>query len=136
MTSYWRLAAIVMPLLTAVSPGAQAFERSGSTLYTGVFHLAPGQVAQLSVGHLGGPGIAPELRERLGKSPIRSSKAPGSGHGAGMLIAHAAIERFGGSVAISPRRSGGTCVRIELPGIRLNTEREEADSGRKRIASR
>jgi two-component system sensor histidine kinase RegB len=83
-----------------------------------------------------GPGIAPELRERLGKSPIRSSKAPGSGHGAGMLIAHAAIERFGGSVAISPRRSGGTCVRIELPGIRLNTEREEADSGRKRIASR
>jgi two-component system, sensor histidine kinase RegB len=79
-----------------------------------------------------GPGIAPELREQLGKGPI-SSKA---GHGAGILIAHAAIERFGGSVAISPRRGGGTCVRIELPGIRLNTEREEADSGRKRIASR
>jgi two-component system sensor histidine kinase RegB len=83
-----------------------------------------------------GPGIAPELRERLGKSPIASSKAPGSGHGAGILIAHAAIERFGGSVAISPRRSGGTCVHIELPGIRLNTEREEAHPGRKRIASR
>jgi hypothetical protein len=59
MTSHWRLAAIVMPLLTAVAPGVQAFERSGSTLYTGVFHLASGQVAQLNVGHLGGPDTAP-----------------------------------------------------------------------------
>lgn len=53
-------------------------------------------------------------------------KGPGSGHGAGILIAQAAIERFGGTVAISDRRSGGTCVRIELPGFRLGS----ADSRR------
>ena len=61
-----------------------------------------------------GPGIAPELRERLGKSLV-ASKGPRKGHGAGVLIAQAAIERLGGRVAISDRRSGGTCVRIELP---------------------
>jgi two-component system sensor histidine kinase RegB len=79
-----------------------------------------------------GPGIADELRRRLGKGLV-SSKAPGSGHGTGILIAQAAVERFGGSVAISGRRSGGTCVRIELPGYRMNKERQDADA-RERIA--
>jgi two-component system, sensor histidine kinase RegB len=81
-----------------------------------------------------GPGIAPELRQRLGKSPI-TTKASGAGHGAGILIAQAAIERFGGTVAISERRSGGTCVRIELPGFRLSGERDE-DCARPRTAGR
>jgi signal transduction histidine kinase len=62
-----------------------------------------------------GPGIAPD--------------------GAGILIAQAAIERFGGTVAISERRSGGTCVRIELPGFRLSGERDE-DCARPRAAGR
>ena len=64
-----------------------------------------------------GPGIAPELRERLGKALV-TTKGPERGHGAGVLIAQAAIERLGGSVAISDRRSGGTCVRVELPAFR------------------
>jgi two-component system sensor histidine kinase RegB len=66
-----------------------------------------------------GPGIAPELRHKLGKD-IVTTKA--TGHGAGILIAQAAIERLGGSVALSERRSGGTCVRVELPGFRLSGE--------------
>jgi two-component system sensor histidine kinase RegB len=70
-----------------------------------------------------GPGIAPELRQKLGKDLV-TTKAPG--HGAGILIAQAAIERLGGSVAISERRSGGTCVRIELPGLRLSGESRRA----------
>ena len=82
-----------------------------------------------------GPGIAPELRQRLGKGLV-SSKSPGAGSGTGILIAQAAIERLGGSVTISERRSGGTCVRIELPGFRLSREKENADSRRERIASR
>ena len=70
-----------------------------------------------------GPGIAPELRQRLGKD-IVTTKA--TGHGAGILIAQAAIERLGGSVALSERRSGGTCVRVELPGFRLSAETRSA----------
>ena len=81
-----------------------------------------------------GPGIAPELRQKLGKSLV-TAKASGSGHGAGILIAQAAIERFGGTVAISDRRSGGTCVRIELPGFRLSGERDE-ECSRPRTAGR
>ena len=70
-----------------------------------------------------GPGISPELRQRLGKDVVTTKAA---GHGAGILIAQAAIERLGGSVAISARRSGGTCVRIELPGFRLSRETRSA----------
>lgn len=70
-----------------------------------------------------GPGIAPELRRKLGKDLVTTKAA---GHGAGILIAQAAIERLGGSVAISERRSGGTCVRIELPGFRLGSESRRA----------
>jgi two-component system sensor histidine kinase RegB len=70
-----------------------------------------------------GPGIAPELRQKLGKGIVTTKAA---GHGAGILIAQAAIERLGGSVAISERRSGGTCVRIELPGFRLGSESRRA----------
>ena len=70
-----------------------------------------------------GPGIAPELRQKLGKD-IVTTKA--TGHGAGILIAQAAIERLGGSVALSERRSGGTCVRVELPGFRLGAETRSA----------
>lgn len=70
-----------------------------------------------------GPGIAPELRQKLGKD-IVTTKA--TGHGAGILIAQAAIERLGGSVALSERRSGGTCVRVELPGFRLEGESQRA----------
>jgi two-component system sensor histidine kinase RegB len=70
-----------------------------------------------------GPGIAPELRQRLGKDVVTTKAA---GHGAGILIAQTAIERLGGSVAISERRSGGTCVRIELPGVRLESDTRRA----------
>jgi len=70
-----------------------------------------------------GPGIAPELRQKLGTAVVTTKAA---GHGAGILIAQAAIERLGGSVAISQRRSGGTCVRIELPGFRLGSESRRA----------
>jgi len=70
-----------------------------------------------------GPGIAPELRQKLGKDVVTTKAA---GHGAGILIAQAAIERLGGSVAISERRSGGTCVRIELAGFRLDSESRRA----------
>jgi two-component system sensor histidine kinase RegB len=70
-----------------------------------------------------GPGIAPELRQRLGKDVVTTKAA---GHGAGILIAQAAIERLGGTVALSERRSGGTCVRIELPGFRLSSETRRA----------
>jgi two-component system sensor histidine kinase RegB len=70
-----------------------------------------------------GPGIAPELQQKLGKDIVTTKT---KGHGAGVLIAQAAIERLGGSVALSARHGGGTCVRIELPGFRPGSETRRA----------
>ncbi|HEX9182280.1 MAG TPA: HAMP domain-containing sensor histidine kinase, partial [Burkholderiales bacterium] len=80
------------------------------------------EVVELRVGAAGGmlvidildrgPGISPQLRERLGRGPVGSR--PG-GHGLGLLIANSAIERLGGSVQLSDRDGGGTCARVELP---------------------
>ncbi len=53
------LAAAAATLLAASDQKANAFERVGSTLYSGVFHLAPGQVAQVTIGNLGGPDTLP-----------------------------------------------------------------------------
>jgi two-component system sensor histidine kinase RegB len=70
-----------------------------------------------------GPGVSPLLRERIGRRPI-STKPPGQGSGAGVLIAQAVIGRFGGTVQIVDRTGGGTRVRIELPTSRSNQEKD------------
>jgi two-component system sensor histidine kinase RegB len=72
-----------------------------------------------------GPGVAPKLRERLSKGPV-TTKAPGRGSGAGLLIARAVIGRFRGTVHMYDRTNGGTCVQIELP---ITTSVEEIDHG-------
>ena len=64
-----------------------------------------------------GPGIPPALRERIGNGLV-TTKESGRGSGAGVLIARAAVERFGGTIQISDRRGGGTRVQIELPLFR------------------
>jgi two-component system sensor histidine kinase RegB len=48
------------------------------------------------------------------------SAKPG-GHGIGLLLASAAIERFGGRVTLADRASGGTRTRVELPLAALAT---------------
>jgi two-component system sensor histidine kinase RegB len=68
-----------------------------------------------------GPGIPPALRERIGKGLV-TTKESGRGSGAGMLIACAAVERFGGTIHISDRHSGGTMVQIELPLFLARTQ--------------
>jgi len=59
-----------------------------------------------------GDGLAPATLSRLGRIPV-TTKA--EGHGVGLLIANAALERFGGRVTLSNRSDRGACTRIELP---------------------
>ncbi len=66
-----------------------------------------------------GAGIAPEIASRIGKEPF-TTKAPGKGHGLGLLLAHASIQRLGGSVKIRNRDGGGLCTRVLLPLDRLS----------------
>jgi two-component system sensor histidine kinase RegB len=69
-----------------------------------------------------GPGVDPHLRERIGRGPI-TTKPPGRGSGAGVLIAQAVVARFGGTVQIFDRTNGGTRVQIELPTSPSNQEK-------------
>jgi two-component system sensor histidine kinase RegB len=68
-----------------------------------------------------GPGIAPQLRERLVRRFVTTK---GRGGGVGVFIANGAIERFGGSVRIFDRKNGGTRVRVELPAFVSGPGRE------------
>lgn len=65
-----------------------------------------------------GQGVPAPILETVGRTPT-STKGPG--HGVGLLIANAALERLGGRVTLSNRRDGGACTRLELPLASLST---------------
>lgn len=61
-----------------------------------------------------GPGISAEVAARAGEA-FFTTKGPGGGLGIGLFLANATIERFGGTVNLFNRESGGMCVRVTLP---------------------
>jgi two-component system sensor histidine kinase RegB len=63
-----------------------------------------------------GTGIPQELKERIGREPF-TTKA--EGHGLGLLLAHAIIQRLDGEVNVRGRDGGGTCVEMKIPLDRL-----------------
>jgi two-component system, sensor histidine kinase RegB len=63
-----------------------------------------------------GPGIAPEIERHLGRDPVTTR---GDGHGYGVLLALAAIERAGGAVSFAARAGGGTTVQVRLPLVAI-----------------
>jgi two-component system sensor histidine kinase RegB len=66
-----------------------------------------------------GAGLPQEFRNQIGKVPF-STKA--EGHGLGLLLAHAIIQRLGGEVEVAARDGGGTCVsvKVKLDGLLLD----------------
>lgn len=65
-----------------------------------------------------GEGLTPAAQAAAGRRVF--SAKPG-GHGIGLLLASAAIERFGGRVTLADRAGGGTRTRVELPLAALVT---------------
>lgn len=59
-----------------------------------------------------GPGIGPEVARRAGKAPVSTKK---DGHGVGLLLANATIERLGGEVSVVNHEPHGACTRIRVP---------------------
>lgn len=71
-----------------------------------------------------GPGIAPELRERV-FAPFFRCGAPRSrqtigGTGLGLTVARSIVRRHGGEVVLEDRPGGGLCVRVALPRLETN----------------
>lgn len=59
-----------------------------------------------------GPGVAPELRERLFQ-PFFTTKPEGRGTGLGLYIARRLVEEMGGTVQLDSH--AGMCVVVDLP---------------------
>jgi signal transduction histidine kinase len=64
-----------------------------------------------------GPGVAPELRERIFDPFYRGPAARGrrAGYGLGLAIVRAAADRQGGSIAVDTSPAGGARFRLVLP---------------------
>lgn len=63
-----------------------------------------------------GAGMPREYLEQIGKVPF-TTKA--EGHGLGLLLAHAIIQRLDGEVSVTERSDGGACVKLDLDLSRL-----------------
>lgn len=61
-----------------------------------------------------GPGIAPELRDRLFE-PFVTTKPAGSGTGLGLAVCWTIVERAGGSISALEAPSGGARFVVRLP---------------------
>jgi len=61
-----------------------------------------------------GEGLRPDVARDAGR-PFFTTKAPGQGMGLGLFLAHATLNRFGGSVQLYNRDGGGVCTRLTLP---------------------
>ena len=59
-----------------------------------------------------GPGLDGEALDHLGKRPYSNKQ---DGLGLGLFIAYAVIKRFGGTVSLNNRESGGVQTHITLP---------------------
>lgn len=64
-----------------------------------------------------GPGIAPELRERVFDRFFRDPRQTQGGSGLGLAIARAVVQQHGGSIALDAAGSMGLCVTVRLPSV-------------------
>jgi signal transduction histidine kinase len=61
-----------------------------------------------------GPGVAPEMRDRLFE-PFATSKPQGQGTGLGLAICRRLADEMGGSLSLAASAPGHTCFRLTLP---------------------
>lgn len=59
-----------------------------------------------------GPGLTPEAAARAGSAFFTTKK---EGHGLGLFLANATVERLGGKVRLFSREGGGTTTEVTLP---------------------
>ena len=59
-----------------------------------------------------GAGINTPIEGQLGKNPVTTKN---EGLGVGLYLAHATLQRLGGSITVRQRSDGGTLTHITLP---------------------
>jgi signal transduction histidine kinase len=78
-----------------------------------------------------GPGIPPELREKLFEEFFRVRSAPGAanGNGLGLAISRRIARLLGGDVSFSPNESGGSVFTLWLPSSEHRTPAIHGEPG-------
>jgi GAF domain-containing protein/anti-sigma regulatory factor (Ser/Thr protein kinase) len=61
-----------------------------------------------------GPGIPPQIQQRLFEKPV-PSKEPGGGAGLGLWLSRLILQSMGGDVTIEQTNSSGTTMLVEIP---------------------
>ena len=80
-------------------------------LVIGTRTIADLEVAEVTVAD-SGPGIAPELADRLFQPFVTTKK---TGMGLGLSICREIVEAHHGRLSVAPNPSGGTVFRVTLP---------------------
>jgi signal transduction histidine kinase len=99
-------------------------------LENSVRHTPPGTQIQASTEQIGnqavlivadsGPGIPPELQERVFERFVRGGRDGGRGSGLGLAIVRAVAESHGGTVEMQPPETEtGTRFVIRIPAVRV-----------------
>jgi signal transduction histidine kinase len=65
-----------------------------------------------------GPGVPPEMRDRLFERFARGAGDRGGSFGLGLSIVKAVAEAHGGTVELREREGSGACFVVRLPGAR------------------
>jgi signal transduction histidine kinase len=80
--------------------------------------LAPGSAGSVELAvDDEGPGIPPELRERIFEKYVRLARSRGEdlGRGLGLSLCRLAVEAHGGRIRVDAAPSGGSSFRVSLP---------------------
>lgn len=70
-----------------------------------------------------GPGISPQIQQRLFIKPV-PSKEPGGGAGLGLWLSRLILQSIGSDVKIEKSDSTGTAMLVEIPASRAGKNRE------------
>jgi two-component system NtrC family sensor kinase len=103
-------------VLNLVMNAAQAVEGRAARGRVWVETAARGERVVLTVSD-DGPGISPEVRQRLFEPFVTSRPAQG-GTGLGLHVARRIVEQVGGSLELHDRPGGGTRAVVTLPAAR------------------
>ncbi|MEO6886154.1 MAG: ATP-binding protein, partial [Jatrophihabitantaceae bacterium] len=81
-----------------------------------------------------GPGIASNERERVLRSGVRGSTASATGSGIGLATAAETMKDQAGTLRVTERAGGGTCVQLTLPAA-IALHKPNVDLPRSLVAS-
>ena len=107
-----RLVQVFVNLLTNAAQAIPPGNAAGNTVEIRAGTDAQGR-AEITV-HDTGPGIPPELRQRV-FDPFFTTRDVGEGAGLGLSICHQLVGGLGGAIEIDPATQHGTTVRVTLP---------------------